>query len=83
MVGWGGAAYKPDWVELDVFLRSSRTLESSGIWASLSICGVPARWGQTYLYFEAVEEIDSGCKLKPHENPRYELGAYGRDSRYL
>lgn len=32
-VGGGGFAYKPDWVELDVFLRSSRTVESSGICA--------------------------------------------------
>lgn len=29
--GGVGGAYKPDWVELDVFLRSSKTLESLGI----------------------------------------------------
>lgn len=36
----GGYAYKPDWVELDVFLRSSRTLESLGICGLQSICGL-------------------------------------------
>lgn len=29
--GGGRGAYKPVWLEFDVFLRSSKTLESSGI----------------------------------------------------
>lgn len=42
--GRGGDAYKPDWVELVVFWRSSRTLESFGICGFSQPCGLWAWW---------------------------------------
>lgn len=75
-------AYKPDWVELEVLCRSSKTLESFGI------CGFVnfvfwVLWIRTYLYFETVEEISASCEFEPHENPRHKFRAYRCDSRYL
>ena len=75
-------AYKPDWVELDVFLRSSKTLESLGIYGQGQSVGCePGKI--MYLYFEAVEEIDASCKFEAHENQRYKLGSYRCDARDL
>ena len=73
-------AYKPDTVELDVFLRSSRMLESFGICrdGQLVDCGFAGVW--THLYFEAVEEIDASFQFEPYENIRHKLRSHGRDA---
>ena len=81
---WGrGYAYKPDWVELVVFLRSSRTLESFGIYSYGQFVVYRCEGGLAYLYFEAVGEVDGSCEFEPHEYPRHELRAYRCNTRYL
>ena len=46
-------------------------------------CDLWAIQVQTYLYFEAVEEINASCEFETHENPRHKFRPYRCDSGYL